>query len=282
MAMKNRLTSEESDEMIELLKMLIRTPSAENDGDQIYNIVYDHLKSKGLDPEFQKVKSPYVAYGGHTNLYLKMGNGKGPKIMLNGHLDTVIASSEWFHEPYKAYEEGDKVFGLGAADMKGGCAAMIGAILALGSRMEELNGELLISFVFGEEAPFSLGTDTLLREFSMKDYDLIIIPEPSPILAINDYCTTHKRIHKASFPTPIIGAEGRILFEIELFGKSTHASHPSQGINSLEDAAKLIHKLTEFDLFSSAKMGRGHYCVLNIEGGHQAFTVPSYCKIFVN
>ncbi|MEA3559525.1 MAG: M20/M25/M40 family metallo-hydrolase, partial [Candidatus Thermoplasmatota archaeon] len=65
-------------------------------------------------------------------------------------------------------------------------------------------------------------------------------------------------------------------------GKSTHASHPSQGINSLEDAAKLIHKLTEFDLFSSAKMGRGHFCVLNIEGGHQAFTVPSYCKIFVN
>jgi succinyl-diaminopimelate desuccinylase len=80
----------------------------------------------------------------------------------------------------------------------------------------------------------------------------------------------------------IIGAEGRVLFEVEFFGKSTHASHPSQGINALHSAAILISKLDDFDVFSSIKMGRGHYCVLGIEGGDEVFTVPSYCKIRVN
>jgi succinyl-diaminopimelate desuccinylase len=81
---------------------------------------------------------------------------------------------------------------------------------------------------------------------------------------------------------PIIGAEGRVVYEIEFIGKATHASHPAHGINALEDAAILISKLVDFDLYSNIKMGRGHYVVLNIEGGDQTFTVPSYCKILVN
>ena len=68
--------------------------------------------------------------------------------------------------------------------------------------------KLLLSFVFGEEAPFSLGADTLLREFDLKDFDLIIVTEPSPLLAINDYCYTHKKTHKSKYPVVIIGAEG--------------------------------------------------------------------------
>ncbi len=276
------LTGEETGEMTEFLKELIRTPSAENNGNGIYKLVKEYLEERGLEPAIQVLRNPYMANRDRSNLLLKLGNGKGPRIMLNGHLDTVMASSEWFHDPFEGVEEGGRIFGLGAADMKGGCAAMIGSVLALKDRLSEINGELLVTFVYGEEAPFSLGADTLLREYPLKDYDLIIIPEPSPVLAINDYCITHRKVHKASFPTPIIGAEGRILFEIELIGRSAHASHPSQGINALEDASMLIHKLTEFELYSSVKMGRGHYCVLNIEGGDQTFTVPSYCKIYIN
>jgi len=202
--------------------------------------------------------------------------------MLNGHLDTVVPGKEWYHTPYSGYEEDGKIFGIGAADMKGGCAAALIAFKALLNRKETINGELFLSFVFGEEAPFSLGADTLLREFDLKAYDMIIVTEPSPLLAINDYCYTHKKTHKSKFPVVIIGAEGRVLFEVEFFGKSTHASHPSQGINALHSAAILISKLDDFDVFSSIKMGRGHYCVLGIEGGDEIFTVPSYCKIRVN
>jgi succinyl-diaminopimelate desuccinylase len=167
--------------------------------------------------------------------------------------------------------------------MKGGCAAAIYSLIALLKRKEEINGELFLSCVFGEEAPFSLGADTLLREHDLRDYDLILLTEPSPLLTVNDYCVTHKRMHRnPKFPVVIVGAEGRIAIEIEFFGKSSHASHPSQGVNALHDAAKVISKLAEFDLFSNIKMGRGHYVVLSIEGGDQSFTVPGYCKILIN
>jgi len=277
-----RITNEEQKGLIKLTKDLIKIPSSTHDGSKIYDFVRDYLKNKGLQPKFQSIKNPYLEYTDFSNLYVKVGNGNGPKIMLNGHLDTVVPGEGWFHSPYSALEQDGKIFGIGAADMKGGCAAAVIALEGLIKRKDTINGELFLSFVFGEEAPFSLGADTLLREFDLKNYDLIIITEPSPLLTINDYCYTHRRIHKSKFPVIIIGAEGRILFEIEFFGRSAHASHPSQGINALHSAALLISKLDDFDVFSSIKMGRGHYCVLGIEGGDEIFTVPSYCKIRVN
>jgi succinyl-diaminopimelate desuccinylase len=282
--MEQKLTNEEQEELIKLTKELIKIPSSIHDGSKIYDYVRDYLRNDGLKPKFQSIKNPYLEYTDFSNLYLKVGNCKGPKIMLNGHLDTVVPGKDWFHSPYSGYETKSKIFGIGAADMKGGCAAALIAFKAFISRKknEDINGELFCSFVFGEEAPFSLGADTLLREYDLKDYDLVIVTEPSPLLAINDYCYTHKRTHKSKFPVVIIGAEGRVLFEVEFFGKSTHASHPSQGINALHSAAILISKLDDFDVYSSIKMGRGHYCVLGIEGGDEIFTVPSYCKIRVN
>lgn len=276
------LKEDEEVEMISILKNMIKLPSSLQDGGEIYDHVYNELKKIGIDVQFQELENPYSTYQHRSNIYAKIGNGMGPKIMLNGHLDTVSPSHNWYFDPYDPREEDGKIFGVGSADMKGGCASIIGCVRRLLKEKKELNGTLFITFVFGEEAPFSLGADTLLRQFDMKDYDLIIIPEPSPLLSVNDYCYTHKKYHRSRFPVPIIGAEGRVLFEIDLLGRSAHASHPSQGINALEDASRLITRLSDFDLFSSVKMGRGHYCVLNIEGGDKTFTVPSFCKIFVN
>lgn len=280
--MEQHLDASEEEELIALTKKLIAIPSTAEDGRDIYDFVQDYLRNQGLLPRLQSVKNPFDRTGTYSNLYVTLGTGHGPKIMVNGHLDTVSARGDWFYPPLEPTEEEGNIYGLGAADMKGGCAAAIAAVLALTQRREVINGQLFLSFVFGEESPFSLGSDSLLREHDIGDYDLIVVTEPSPILALGDYCYTHRRVHEPSFPVPIIGAEGRIMFEIEFFGKSSHASHPSHGVNALEDAAQLISKLVDFDVFSSIKMGRGHYVVLNIEGGDQTFTVPSYCKILVN
>lgn len=281
---QNLLKKDEKEELISLTKRLIKIPSSVKDGNSIYEFTHEYLKEKGFDVRFQTVSNPYIDYYDFSNLYLKMGNGKGPKIMLNGHLDTVAVDSEktWRYPPFSAVEEDGKIYGRGAADMKGGFAAAVIALLALVDRKKEINGELFLSGVFGEEAPFSLGADTLLREFDLDDYDLIIVTEPSPLLTEDDYCFTHKKIHKSQFPVPIIGAEGRILLELEFYGQAAHASHPSVGVNSLHDASTLISELARFDIFTHIKRGRGHYCVLNIEGGDRTFTVPSYCRVLVN
>lgn len=269
-------------EAIALAKELIRIPSSAHDDRRIYDFLREYMEKKGLDVKTQGVESPYTLNPEYSNLYVKLGNGNGPKILLNAHLDTVDPKEGWFHGQYSAEEEDGRIYGVGAADMKGGCASAMASVLALLERKDEINGELFLSFVFGEEAPYSLGADTMLREYEFSDYDLIIVTEPSPLLAINDFCFTHKTIHRSKFPVPIIGAEGRVLFEIEFFGKSAHASHPSQGINALHDASIVISHLAQFDIMSSIKMGRGHYCVLSIEGGDTSFTVPSYCKVLLN
>lgn len=276
------LSTEVQKETINLTKELIKIPSSSKDGNEIYEFTADYLLSRGFTVEYQKISNPYIQYTNFSNLYIRIKNGDGPKILFNGHLDTVDAKEGWYYKPFSAFEEGNRIYGLGAADMKGGCAAAIQAFINFYEENKDFKGELFLSLVFGEEAPFSLGTDTLLREYDLSDYDLIIVTEPSPLLAINDYCLTHHRVHKSEFPVPILGAEGRVLFEIEFFGKSAHASHPSMGINALHDAAHLINELSKFDLFSNIKMGRGHYCVINIEGGDESFTVPGYSKILVN
>ncbi len=280
----NLLCKKEEEELIKLTKELIKIPSSTRDGNDIYEYVYKYFKERDFDIQFQTKKNPYLEYQDFSNLYLKIGNKKGSKIMLNGHLDTVTVDKRhrWEHDPYSAEENDGKIYGRGAADMKGGCAAAITSLISLLKRKKEINGEIFLSLVFGEEAPFSLGTDTLLKEFDFKDYDFIIVPEPSPILTQNDYCFTHGRIHKSNFPVPVIGAEGRALFCIDFYGKAAHASHPSTGINALHDASTLISELARFDIFTNIKRGRGHYVVLNIEGGDQSFTVPSYCRILVN
>ncbi len=278
------LTPEEILDLISLTKKLIQIPSSVNDGDEIYSFVEAYLKECELPVCRQSICNPYLEYQDYENLYVKLGNGKGPKIMLNGHLDTVGVEhpEHWMHPPFEGVEENGCIYGRGAADMKAGCAASIIALLALCRRVKNINGELFLSCVFGEEAPFSLGTDTLLREHNFDEYDLIIITEPSPLLSINDYCYTHDKIHKTKFPVTIVGAEGRIVLELEFQGKAAHASHPSLGVNALHDAATLISELARFDIFTNIKRGRGHYVVLNIEGGDPTFTVPEYCRLMIN
>jgi len=277
------LTGKDHDiDTVELAKKLVSTPSTSGSGTEIYDLVFDLLKEVHAGPVWKGEKSRYLEYSDFRNIYASTGNGKGPRIMLNCHLDTVDPGNGWFDSPFSAKECDGRIYGLGAADMKGGCASAISSFMEIAGKAPDINGELVLSCVFGEEAPYSLGTDALLNELDMSCYDLVINPEPSPLLGIHDHCLVHKRIHRSSFPVVIVGAEGRVLFEIEFFGKASHASHPSQGINALHDASSFITELTRFDLFSNIKMGRGHYVVLNVDGGDQSFTVPSQCKLLVN
>ncbi|MDG6218624.1 MAG: M20/M25/M40 family metallo-hydrolase [Candidatus Thermoplasmatota archaeon] len=280
----DQLTYGETLDLINLTKNLICIPSSVTDGDEIYSYTETYLKKNNLPVIRQTITNPYISYQNFENLYVKIGEGHGPKIMLNGHLDTVgvYRPERWKHPPFAGVEENERIYGRGAADMKGGMAAAIIALIAFKKRKPQFNGELFLSCVFGEEAPFSLGADTLLREYSLDDYDLIIVTEPSPLLSADDYCFTHDKIHKTKFPVTIVGAEGRVVLEIEFFGRAAHASHPDKGINALHDAALLISELARFDIFTNIKRGRGHYVVLNIEGGDPTFTVPEYCRVLIN
>src|SRR5436190_10428736 len=50
-----------------------------------------------------------------------VGAGEGPEVVLHGHLDVVPGAPE----QYEPRVDGDRLFGRGAYDMKGGLAAMM-------------------------------------------------------------------------------------------------------------------------------------------------------------
>jgi acetylornithine deacetylase len=97
-----------------LLDMIdIYSPSGKEEDLQLY--IEGRLKRAGSPVARQEVD------GERYNLISKIGQGE-PTIYLVGHVDTVSA---WDLETYSASEEWGVVRGLGAADMKGGCAAML-------------------------------------------------------------------------------------------------------------------------------------------------------------
>lgn len=50
----------------------------------------------------------------------RVANGPGPTLLLNGHIDTVLAVEGWECDPWQGRLESDRFYGLGAGGMKAG------------------------------------------------------------------------------------------------------------------------------------------------------------------
>lgn len=104
------------------------------------------------------------------------GTGNGSSLMLCGHIDTVPVSRGWKVEPYGGVIEGDRLYGPGANNMKGGVASMMCAAEAVVRSGIELKGDVVVAPVFGERVG-GTGAKALLR--SGIRTDCAIVPEPT-------------------------------------------------------------------------------------------------------
>lgn len=101
------------------------------------------MRDIGLEVDVREV-SP-----GRNNLYAKLsGAGDGPALMLNGHLDTIPVGN-----CPPCYREGNRIYGRGATDMKGGMAAALAAVKAIKESGVQLQGDLWLTAVVGHEEP---------------------------------------------------------------------------------------------------------------------------------
>src|SRR5699024_3222547 len=81
------------------------------------------------------------------------GAGDGQTLIVNGHVDTVTEGDgeKWRHPPFEPTRDGDRLYGLGAADMKGGLAIAMAVLKALHDSRAALPGSLMFQAVMGEE-----------------------------------------------------------------------------------------------------------------------------------
>ncbi len=141
------------------------------------------------------------------------GNG-GPTLILNGHIDTVTAGDEqgWTHAPFGADVVGECLYGRGAADMKGGLTAILGALRAVRAAGIRLKGSVQVQSVIGEEDGGVGAFAALARGYTG---DAVIICEPTRLAVIPAHA-------------------GVTIFRITVPGRAAHGCVRTEGVSALE------------------------------------------------
>src|SRR3954471_840913 len=134
------------DEAAELTSELVAFRSPPGEEGPVQRHVAAWLAAHGLTPELQPTE------GDRPNVVARIENGDGPTLLLNGHVDTVLAVEGWSTDPWTPHRDGDRLYGLGAADMKSGVAAAMLAARWLHQHREQWRGTVIFSSVVDEEA----------------------------------------------------------------------------------------------------------------------------------
>lgn len=198
--------------------------------------------------------------GGRDNL---VTTEPDPQILLCGHVDVVPAIPDnWTHDPYSGEIVDGYVWGRGATDMKGGCAALLAAYADL---IEDgADPKAQFAFVCDEETGGPYGIRSLLAQKLLLPRDCLIA-EPTP-------------------PTsPATGQKGLYRIALSFRGEPGHSSlYPIIGKNAIMSAFDLIGHLKRVHARSFpvsedlkplvAESARAFREIFGIEGGEQILT----------
>lgn len=257
----------EKDQVTKLLMDLVFIESPYFEEDNVMEYVYNWFQQNNIEAFVHEYHEAKVTGFKGKNIVVKLeGKKDGPIICLNGHLDTVKLCSGWTSDP-KGEIKGDRLYGVGALDMKSGCAATMIALKTFVENHKDFKGKIISTYVSVEEGPYGLGTNALIEEGYIKDVVFSIITEPSAGFSGN------------KFPNVCLGARGGYGLEIEFFGVSSHAATPELGISAAEDAAKVINEFKNVEYIEDPYLGRGNACVVAIECDGGTCSVPDYAKV---
>jgi acetylornithine deacetylase len=185
--------------------------------------------------------------------------GKGRNLLLNGHTDTVGAAG--MEAPFTPVLQGDRLYGRGCDDMKGGLAAMVGAMAAVLRAGVRPLGDVLLTFVVDEEDA-SIGTNALAKEYRA---DAAIVTESTGLRI----CVAHK-----GFAWVRIATEGR----------AAHGSDHAVGVDAILHMGRILSALERLDREVLPRrahplLGRPSVHASTIAGGEGPSTYPPACHL---
>ena len=233
-AARHAISRDRVDQVIDLALPLIATPSPNPDGDTraIASLAADLIRAHvpGAEIELHPGSSEIV------NVVARIrGAGSGRRVVFNGHLDTypIGRPEQWSVNP--AGETGNgRLYGRGAADMKGGIAASIVAMAALAEKRAHWNGEAVLTLAGDEETMGPLGTKLLLDQVPHATGDATIIGDAgSPMVAR-------------------FGEKGFVWIEISAEGKAAHGAHVHLGVNAMDRLRVALDRVSALRELSAA------------------------------
>jgi len=219
------------EELISLTQDLVKIPTVNPPG-EFYSDCVEYLnkrfKSKGFDTQIIRA----IGTPGDTdryprqNIVANISNGEGPCVHFNSHIDVVAVGSGWTQPPFEGKVVGDKIYGRGSCDMKGGLAASIIAVESYLELNPNFTGSIELSGTADEETGGYGGVGYLAEKgiLAKPRIDHVIIPEP---LNKDRICLGHRGVWWA---------------EIETLGKIAHGSMPFDGDSAIRHMHALLDR----------------------------------------
>jgi putative selenium metabolism hydrolase len=252
------LSSQDRDALIGFLRDLVHIPSPSTQEGKVAQRLAEEMRRVG----FAEVTTDRIG-----NVIGRIGPGHGPKLLYNGHMDTVDVTDPnlWPCDPYSAEIKEGVLYGLGACDMKGALVAMVYGAKALVDAGVELGGDLYVVGVVQEEPCEGLAMRVLVEEEGLRP-DFVILGE-----------ATNLQLSR--------GQRGRIELKVTAQGRSCHASAPEHGENAIYAAARLIFgvELLTPRLANDAFLGQGSLSITQIESkAASRNAVPDRCTFYID
>lgn len=227
---------------------------------ELADILVEVLDKAGIDYDLRRYPD------GVANLTATVrGAHPGPRLVLSGHLDTVpIGEQAWSHPPYGAEIVGDRLYGRGTADMKGGLIALFYAFIDAWQRLDSVAGEVVFAATYGEECG-SHGAERMLEDGHLPTFDAMIVAEPTS----NQPFDAHK---------------GALWVEVVASGRTSHSSAPHEGINAIELIHSFRDALADIKLPSdpAGHLSPSTMAITQISGGQGRNVVPDTCSMTID
>jgi acetylornithine deacetylase len=219
---------------------------------EIARFIAGWLEAAGVEARIE-----VVAPGRANVIGVARGSGGGRTLLLNGHTDTV--GHDGYERPLEPLVEGDRLYGRGGFDMKGGVAAALWAC-AEAARLD-LPGDVVVAAVCDEEFA-SIGTQAVAAQLHA---DAAIVTEPTAL----EVCVAHK---------------GFAWLEVEIAGRAAHGSQPLLGIDAIAKAGRVLTGIEDLGRRLAAEpghdlLGPGSVHASLIEGGQELSSYPERCLV---
>ena len=212
-------STKEQEAIIEFCRELIRIPSLPGQEGALAEAIRSRMIGLGYD-------DAWIDDAG--NVIGRVGDGSGPAILFDGHLDTVgvTDASQWRRDPFGGEMADGKIYGRGTSDMKGSLAAMVYAAGSLVPEKARLRGTVYVCGSVCEELVEGPG---LGRAIEQVKPDYAVIGESSSL-------------------NLQIGQRGRAEILLETTGQPAHSSSPWLGVNAVEKMVFLLPVLKKIPM----------------------------------
>ena len=282
-----RLVDKNEEYLVKLAKKLVDIDTSVPPGknySKIFRLLEDELKEQGIATRILtypiKTRVPNMELIGDRKVLIALLKGSKPtrSLILNGHVDVVPAeSSRWSTPPFKATIQDGKIFGRGAADMKGSIASMILSLKIMKEANFKLRNNLYLAFTADEEIGCYTGIDFLIDEEIFDKQSSFCLSGDGDIAGV------------------ALASLGAVQFSIQIEGRSGHSACEWEAVNAIEKALRVVDAFTKLKAIIAKreskinanpelKLSKLRSCLSTtmIHGGIKANIVPDLCTFTVD